>query len=124
MRKGDGDGTVPLVSLGLMCRKGWKSKALNPGGIKVTTHELKHEAVPISQGPRYVLLTQYTLNRRSTRRLHAVAHVPCECPDANTVLEWLIAQLAGCCVSRPARVRPSVAPTATTHVCNCSVSTL
>lgn len=52
MRKGDGDGTVPLVSLGLMCRKGWKTKKLNPGGIQIVTHELKHDAVPMYLDPR------------------------------------------------------------------------
>lgn len=52
VRKGDGDGTVPLVSLGLMCRKGWKTKKLNPCGIQIVTHELKHDAVPMYQDPR------------------------------------------------------------------------
>ena len=52
MCKGDGDGTVPLVSLGLMCRKGWKSKKLNPAGISIVTHELKHDAVPMYLDPR------------------------------------------------------------------------
>ena len=61
MRKGDGDGTVPLVSLGLMCRKGWKSKKLNPAGIQIVTHELKHEAVPIYLDPRraHLIITQH-----------------------------------------------------------------
>lgn len=52
VRKGDGDGTVPLVSLGLMCRKGWKNTKLNPGGIEIVTHELKHDAVPMYVDPR------------------------------------------------------------------------
>ena len=32
---GDGDGTVPLVSLGAMCAQGWRSATLNPHGVKV-----------------------------------------------------------------------------------------
>ena len=52
MRKGNGDGTVPLISLGLHCRKGWRTKALNPAGFPVVTHELKHDAVPMYQDPR------------------------------------------------------------------------
>lgn len=55
VRKGDGDGTVPLVSLGLMCRKGWKDTKLNPGGIEIVTHELKHDAVPMYVDPRCAL---------------------------------------------------------------------
>jgi phospholipid:diacylglycerol acyltransferase len=43
----DGDGTVPLVSLGLLCRKGWKTKRLNPAGIKVVSREYKHVALPV-----------------------------------------------------------------------------
>ena len=57
MRKGNGDGTVPLVSLGLHCRKGWKTKALNPAGFSIVTHELKHDAVPMYQDPRHARLT-------------------------------------------------------------------
>ena len=53
VRKGNGDGTVPLVSLGLHCRKGWRTKALNPAGFSVVTHELKHDAVPMYQDPRH-----------------------------------------------------------------------
>ena len=35
---GDGDGTIPIVSLGAMCVKGWKGKTKwNPAGIKVVT---------------------------------------------------------------------------------------
>lgn len=53
VRKGNGDGTVPLISLGVHCRKGWRGKGkLNPGGFSVTTRELKHDPVPIYQDPR------------------------------------------------------------------------
>lgn len=37
---GEGDGTVSLISLGAMCAEGWKRKAWNPSGIKVTTVEV------------------------------------------------------------------------------------
>ena len=36
---GNGDGTVPLISLGYMCVEGWQNKDLNPSGIPVTTIE-------------------------------------------------------------------------------------
>ncbi|ORY26177.1 Lecithin:cholesterol acyltransferase-domain-containing protein [Naematelia encephala] len=40
---GDGDGTIPVVSLGAMCVRGWKGKTRwNPAGIKVVTQEYKH----------------------------------------------------------------------------------
>ncbi|KIR59655.1 phospholipid:diacylglycerol acyltransferase [Cryptococcus bacillisporus CA1873] len=40
---GDGDGTIPVVSLGSMCVKGWKGKTKwNPAGIEVITQEYKH----------------------------------------------------------------------------------
>ena len=35
----DGDGTVPLISLGYMCSAGWKGKRLNPGGSTIITRE-------------------------------------------------------------------------------------
>ncbi|KAI5452560.1 phospholipid:diacylglycerol acyltransferase [Naganishia albida] len=40
---GEGDGTVPLLSLGAMCVRGWKDPKWNPAGIKVVTKEFKHE---------------------------------------------------------------------------------
>ena len=30
----NGDGTVPLISLGAVCYDGWRSKELNPHGVK------------------------------------------------------------------------------------------
>ena len=47
---GEGDGTVPLLSSGTMCVEGWHRKLYNPAGIKVITHELKHE--PLAFDPR------------------------------------------------------------------------
>lgn len=35
---GDGDGTIPVLSLGSMCVRGWKGKTRwNPAGIEVVT---------------------------------------------------------------------------------------
>ena len=51
----DGDGTVPLISLGLMCRKGWApGSPLNPSGMRVVTREYKHKTVSLLQDPRWV----------------------------------------------------------------------
>ncbi|KAI9801664.1 MAG: hypothetical protein M1833_002346 [Piccolia ochrophora] len=41
---GEGDGTVPLLSNGYMCARGWKDIGrYNPGGTKVTVYEMPHE---------------------------------------------------------------------------------
>lgn len=40
---GMGDGTVPLMSLGAMCVKGWKDDRWNPARMPIITHEFKHE---------------------------------------------------------------------------------
>ena len=38
MKFGNGDGTIPAISLGGMCVRGWKGKTpWNPAGIKVVT---------------------------------------------------------------------------------------
>jgi hypothetical protein len=34
VQSGDGDGTVPLVSLGAMCAGPWRERELNPHGVK------------------------------------------------------------------------------------------
>lgn len=41
----DGDGTVPLISMGFLPRRGWKdpSIGLNPYGVKLVTKEYLHE---------------------------------------------------------------------------------
>jgi len=41
VKVGEGDGTVPLMSLGFMCVKGWKNDFYNPAKIKVITREYK-----------------------------------------------------------------------------------
>eukprot|EP00457_Paulinella_chromatophora_P002733 gb/GEZN01002738.1/.p1 GENE.gb/GEZN01002738.1/~~gb/GEZN01002738.1/.p1 ORF type:complete len:679 (-),score=69.29 gb/GEZN01002738.1/:229-2265(-) len=39
----DGDGTVPLVSLGYMCARGWRGKQSNPGRSRLLTREYLDE---------------------------------------------------------------------------------
>ncbi|KAJ2717049.1 phospholipid:diacylglycerol acyltransferase [Coemansia spiralis] len=39
---GEGDGTVPLLSLGYMCAEGWRRKLFNPHGVRVVTREFTH----------------------------------------------------------------------------------
>ena len=50
----DGDGSIPLVSLGYMCASGWRhsssSRRLNPAGIKVKIREFSHRALPLHWG--------------------------------------------------------------------------
>mmetsp|Transcript_29732 Transcript_29732/g.33146 ORF Transcript_29732/g.33146 Transcript_29732/m.33146 type:complete len:629 (-) Transcript_29732:142-2028(-) len=43
MQIGEGDHTVPLLSLGYMCVKGWNIKRYNPHGVKVITREFEHK---------------------------------------------------------------------------------
>ncbi|RLN87065.1 hypothetical protein BBJ28_00022028 [Nothophytophthora sp. Chile5] len=45
LRYSDGDGTVPLVSLGLMCASGWRHEKFNPAGVDVRVREYKHNPV-------------------------------------------------------------------------------
>mmetsp|Transcript_8042 Transcript_8042/g.12284 ORF Transcript_8042/g.12284 Transcript_8042/m.12284 type:complete len:722 (+) Transcript_8042:464-2629(+) len=61
IRKGvkfaDGDGSVPLLSAGLMCVDNWKKKRHNPSGVQVTTREYFHRQEflvedPMRGGPR------------------------------------------------------------------------
>jgi phospholipid:diacylglycerol acyltransferase len=40
---GEGDGTVPLLSNGYMCAKGWHIKRFNPAGTKIKLYEMPHE---------------------------------------------------------------------------------
>lgn len=40
---GEGDGTVPLLSMGYMCTQGWNMKRYNPAGVKIIVHEMPHE---------------------------------------------------------------------------------
>ncbi|KAF4036383.1 Lecithin:cholesterol acyltransferase domain-containing protein [Phytophthora infestans] len=45
LRYSDGDGTVPLISLGLMCASGWRTKKFNPGNVDVRVREYRHNPV-------------------------------------------------------------------------------
>ena len=40
---GEGDGTVPLISNGYMCAKGWRIRRYNPAGVQVKVFEMPHE---------------------------------------------------------------------------------
>ncbi|KAJ2551173.1 phospholipid:diacylglycerol acyltransferase [Coemansia sp. RSA 1933] len=39
---GQGDGTVPLLSLGYMCASGWRKPLYNPHGVRIVTREFVH----------------------------------------------------------------------------------
>ena len=44
MQNSDGDGTVPIISTGLMCYKGWRNnKKLNPASIPIVSREYLHQ---------------------------------------------------------------------------------
>ncbi|DBB08038.1 TPA: hypothetical protein ACH3X3_008242 [Trebouxia sp. C0006] len=43
VRLSDGDGTVPIISTGLMCYKGWRTKRLNPSNIPIVSREYVHQ---------------------------------------------------------------------------------
>ncbi|TDH66019.1 hypothetical protein CCR75_007525 [Bremia lactucae] len=45
IRYSDGDGTVPLISLGLMCASGWRTDKFNPGHADVRVREYRHNPV-------------------------------------------------------------------------------
>lgn len=44
--------SVPLISNGFMCAKGWKTKLFNPGNVKVLCVEYKHDPVPFIRDAR------------------------------------------------------------------------
>ena len=47
----DGDGSIPIVSLGYMCASGWRrSKRLNPGASPITIREFSHRAMNLWGG--------------------------------------------------------------------------
>eukprot|EP00971_Amphidinium_carterae_P239443 4753368-Amphidinium_carterae.1 len=51
--KTDGDGTVPLASLGYMCAHGWRDfPDLNPGKVQTIVKEVKHEPCLMIEDPR------------------------------------------------------------------------
>eukprot|EP00817_Percolomonadidae_sp_ATCC50343_P002621 CAMPEP_0117423990 /NCGR_PEP_ID=MMETSP0758-20121206/4506_1 /TAXON_ID=63605 /ORGANISM="Percolomonas cosmopolitus, Strain AE-1 (ATCC 50343)" /LENGTH=469 /DNA_ID=CAMNT_0005207515 /DNA_START=561 /DNA_END=1970 /DNA_ORIENTATION=- len=52
LQQGDGDGSVPLVSLGHMCANVWQEKRHNPHGVPVITREYPHNPVPLFEDLR------------------------------------------------------------------------
>jgi phospholipid:diacylglycerol acyltransferase len=48
----DGDGTVPLISLGFMCAKGWRKKKYNPSQMEIRIREYRHNPLPLIYDPR------------------------------------------------------------------------
>ena len=46
----DGDGSIPLLSLGYMCREWTRNATLNPANASTTTREYPHRALPIAVG--------------------------------------------------------------------------
>ncbi|KAI8925823.1 Lecithin:cholesterol acyltransferase-domain-containing protein [Entophlyctis helioformis] len=65
----DGDGTVPLMSLGYMCAHGWRTPRYNPSNIAVVTRELSNDKPssiidPIVRGPDSVDHTDIMGNHR------------------------------------------------------------
>lgn len=73
VRMGEGDGTVPLLSLGAMCVHGWHMERYNPARIKVVTHEVMHnpEAYDlrggVSSGDHIDILGSHDLNEAVVR---------------------------------------------------------
>ena len=47
--QGDGDGTVPLASLGYHCASGWGGSRLNPSKVRVRLKEYEHEAASLTE---------------------------------------------------------------------------
>jgi hypothetical protein len=47
---GDGDGTVPLLSLGYLCARGWRDPARNPGRSPIITREFRNVADGVGSG--------------------------------------------------------------------------
>jgi phospholipid:diacylglycerol acyltransferase len=54
----DGDGTVPLLSLGALCAGGWRTKRLNPAGAEVVIREYPNNPVPVLRDARWVCFVQ------------------------------------------------------------------
>jgi hypothetical protein len=55
----DGDGTVPLLSLGALCAGGWRTKRLNPAGVPVVIREYPNNPVPVLRDARWVWVCIY-----------------------------------------------------------------
>ncbi|WIA16398.1 hypothetical protein OEZ85_013090 [Tetradesmus obliquus] len=48
----DGDGTVPLLSLGALCAGGWRTRRLNPAGLQVVLLEYPNKPGPVLKDTR------------------------------------------------------------------------
>lgn len=55
----DGDGTVPLLSLGALCAGGWRTQRLNPAGVPVVIREYPNNPVPVLRDARWVWVCVY-----------------------------------------------------------------
>ncbi|KAJ1740598.1 phospholipid:diacylglycerol acyltransferase [Coemansia sp. RSA 989] len=44
---GEGDGTVPLLSLGYMCADGWRKPLFNPHGVRIVSREFVHNPLAV-----------------------------------------------------------------------------
>ena len=56
VRSSDGDGTVPVISTGLMCYKGWRTKRLNPANIPIVSREYVHQPSSAFKDMRYATM--------------------------------------------------------------------
>lgn len=52
IRYTEGDGTVPLISLGFLCARGWQEDRFNPSRMDVRTREYIHQPVGMLYDPR------------------------------------------------------------------------
>ena len=58
VQEGDGDGTVPLLSMGYMCYDGWRNyPGLNPSGVRTVIREYPHLPASVVVHPRGVPTT-------------------------------------------------------------------
>lgn len=53
VRTSDGDGTVPVISTGLMCYKGWRTNRLNPANIPIVSREYVNRPTSAFKDLRY-----------------------------------------------------------------------
>ena len=74
---GEGDGTVPLMSTGYMCSKGWRIKRFNPAGVEIKVYEMPHEPDRFSPrgGPNTGKLSQLRLNDDLVHRMQVTMSI-------------------------------------------------
>jgi len=95
------DGTVPLISLGYMCVKGWKDSLYNPAGIKVITREYYHETASSfdlrggSKTADHVdILGNYAVT--VSNLLHPILHVKQRTPTSRRLLVMILSLVNYC----------------------------